>query len=891
MEIPKRYEPGPVERRWLEFWLRSGFFAAPADGKSEPYSIVIPPPNITGRLHTGHALNITLQDILVRWRRMQGRDTLWLPGTDHAGIATQMVIERELQRQGIDRQALGREAFVQRGWEWKEEHGGAILEQLKRLGASCDWSRLRFTLDEGLSGAVREAFVRLYDEGLIYRGQAIVNWCPGCRTALSDLEVVHKEAAGKLYHLVYPIQGLSKGIPVATTRPETMLGDTAVAVHPEDERYAHLVGRTALLPVLHREIPIVADAAVESAFGTGAVKVTPAHDPNDFAIAGRHHLPAVVVIDEAGRMTQAAGPYSGMDRFACRKKLVDDLTASGDLTRIQDYVHAVGRCDRCDTVVEPYLSDQWFVRMEPLAREALRKVQDGSIEFVPENRKNDYFEWIRNLHDWCISRQLWWGHRIPAWSCASCRDLVVAREAPGFCPTCSGKEMVQDSDVLDTWFSSSLWPFSTLGWPDRTADLERYYPTSVLVTGYDILFFWVARMVMMGLKFMGEIPFRRVYFNGLVRDEKGRKMSKTRGNVVDPLELMEHFGTDALRFTLASMASPGSDVALDMKRVEGYQAFANKIWNATRFVLINLNTDVQPLEPGFRPPPDSLSLTDRWIISRVNGLSREVNRALDAFRYDEAAGALYQFLWHQFCDWYIEAAKAQLLGDNRDSPAAENSRAVLVRVLDRILRLLHPFMPFLTEELWQRLPHDGPSLAVASFPVWRQEEEDPEAETEMALLMAVVTKLRNIRAETNIDPARKVELLVRTDLAGSRKLLESQALLVQTLGNVSRFRLVEEIPPALLAARGVVAGMELAIPLADALNLAGERRRLAREIEKVERELEVTRRKLENESFVGRAPAEVVQKVQSVHRELLERRAKLSETLSGLDPPEASPTA
>jgi valyl-tRNA synthetase len=885
MEVPKRYEPAEVERRWLDFWEKSGLFTPSPRLGTEPYSIVIPPPNITGRLHAGHALNITLQDILIRWRRMQGRETLWLPGTDHAGIATQMVVEKDLQTHGTSRQTLGREAFEQRVWQWRDEHGGAILGQLKRLGASCDWSRLRFTLDEGLSVAVREVFVRLHEEGLIYRGKAIVNWCPSCRTALSDLEVVHRETAGKLYHLLYPVEGTSEKIPVATTRPETMLGDTAVAVHPDDERYRHLVGKTAVLPVLGRRIPILADPAVESSFGTGAVKVTPAHDPNDFAISLRHSLPAVTVIDVAGRMSKEAGPYAGLDRYACRKKLVADLSASGVLTKTEDHTHSVGRCDRCDTVVEPTLSDQWFVRMEPLAQEALRAVEEGRIRFVPENRKNDYFEWMRNIHDWCISRQLWWGHRIPAWSCAACGRWIVARSQPGSCPECGGAALAQDPDVLDTWFSSALWPFSTLGWPEATQDLRRYYPTSVLVTGYDILFFWVARMAMMGLKFMGEVPFHQVYFNGLVRDDKGRKMSKTRGNTVDPLELMDRFGTDALRFSLAAMSSPGTDVALDLKRVEGYQAFGNKIWNATRFVLLNLGEENAGSPPAPGADSRDLGLVDRWILSRVNSLTREVSQALEEFRYDEAAGALYHFLWHQYCDWYIEAVKPVLVGEGSGSPGAARSRAILVSVLDRILRLLHPFMPFLTEELWQRIPHDGLSVAVASFPRWSSREEDVEAEREMAILVTVVTKLRNLRSESNVDPGRRVEALFRTDSAPLRRTLEEQGSLILTLARLSEFRFVEGIPPQMDAARGVVAGLEMAIPLAGAVNLEEERQRLSRELGKLERELEALSRKLENPSFADRAPAEVVEKVRTSHRELLDRKTKLASTLAGLLPP------
>ncbi|HEV8336045.1 MAG TPA: valine--tRNA ligase [Candidatus Polarisedimenticolia bacterium] len=890
MEVPKRYEPGVVEKRWIEFWQASGFFSPAPDPGSDPYCIVIPPPNITGRLHAGHALNITLQDILIRWRRMQGRDTLWLPGTDHAGIATQMVVERELLKEGTSRHTLGREAFERHVWEWKEKHGDAIVDQLKRLGASCDWTRLRFTLDPGLSAAVREVFVRLYEQGLIYRGQAIVQWCPSCRTALSDLEVVHKETAGKLYHLAYPVEDSREVIPVATTRPETMLGDTAVAVHPEDDRYRALVGKHAILPILGRRIPILADAAVDSSFGTGAVKVTPAHDPNDFAIASRHALPAVVVIDAAGKMTAEAGPYAGLDRYACRKKLVIDLAASGVLTRTEEHPHAVGRCDRCDTVVEPTLSKQWFVRTKPLAEEAIRAVEDGRIRFVPENRKNDYFKWMHNIHDWCISRQLWWGHRIPAWTCGACSEVTVARTEPTACPRCGGGHPAQDPDVLDTWFSSALWPFSTLGWPAETADLRRYYPTSVLVTGYDILFFWVARMTMMGLKFMGKVPFHRVYFNGLVRDEKGRKMSKTRGNTVDPLELMERFGTDALRFTLASMSSPGADVALDLKRVEGYQSFGTKIWNATRFVLMNLKQDASASEPRFRSGSENLDLTDRWIISRVNSLTRDVNRALEEFRYDEAAAALYHFLWHEFCDWYIEAVKPRLVGDSSGTPAARRSRAVLARVLDRILRLLHPFMPFVTEELWQRLPHEGASLAVAAFPEWRSEEEDADAEREMALLIVAVGKLRNLRAESGIDPGRKVEALFRTDLARPRRVLEEHGELIRTLARLSQFRFVDEIPAGVPMARGVVTGLEMGIPLAEALDLDEERRRITREMEKLDRELKTAEGKLDNPSFMERAPADIVEKVRAAHRELRERRAKLAGSLADLQAPEPGPS-
>ncbi len=882
MEVPKRFEPAAVEKRWREFWLKSGVFAPKQEAGKDPYCIVIPPPNITGRLHAGHALNATLQDILIRWRRMQGRDTLWLPGTDHAGIATQMVVERELQKEGKSRHTLGREAFLERVWAWKKEHGDAIVEQLQRLGASCDWSRLRFTMDDGLSRAVREVFVRLFEEGLIYRDKAIVNWCPQCRTALSDLEVVHREIGGKLYHLNYPVKTTSQHVTVATTRPETMLGDTAVAVHPEDERYRGLVGKTAILPVLEREIPIIADEGVDRTFGTGAVKVTPAHDPNDFAIARRHDLPAVVILDESARTTSEAGPYAGMDRYACRKKLVTDLTAAGILTKVEDHPHSVGRCHRCDTVVEPMLSDQWFVRMEPLAREAIAAVEDARVRFIPDNRKNDYFEWMRNIHDWCISRQLWWGHRIPAWTCAACGHLTVARQDPASCSSCGRAGLVQDPDVLDTWFSSALWPFSTLGWPEKTPDLTRYYPNSALVTAYDILFFWVARMIMMGFKFMGKAPFEQVYFNGLVRDEKGRKMSKTRGNTVDPLDLMDRFGTDALRFTLAAMASPGADTVLDLNRVEGYQAFGTKIWNAARFVLMNLPEGTEAAKPEFRASSTNLSLTDRWIISRINGVSREVDQALEQFRYDEAASTLYHFFWHEFCDWYIEMVKPSLIGESRHTPESLRSRAILLRVLDRALRLLHPFMPFLTEEIWQRLPHEGETLALADYPRFRVEEEDSDAEKEVAFLMAVVTKLRNLRAESNLSAGLKLEALFHTDLARPRRIVEAHAATLYTLARLSAFRFVAEIPRDLAAARGVVPGLEMALPLAGALDPQEEKRRLERETEKARKELAGLEAKLSNEAFVGRAPKDIVEKVRESRQELTERIEKLSRAVSEL---------
>jgi valyl-tRNA synthetase len=879
-DLDKTFDPNRFEARWYEHWLRLGVFAARPDSARPPFSMVIPPPNITGRLHMGHALNNTLQDILARWRRMRGDDVLWLPGTDHAGIATQMVVDRELAREGLSRERLGREAFVARVWRWKEEYGGAIIGQLKRLGCSCDWSRERFTLEPALSRAVREAFVRLYEDGLVYRDKFIVNWCPRCRTAISDLEVLPEETHGHLYTIAYPYADGSGAIQVATTRPETMLGDTGVAVHPDDERYRGRVGTTVILPLVGRSLPIVADPFVDRMFGTGAVKVTPAHDANDFVAAQRTGLPPLLIMDEGARMNDnVPGPYRGLDRFEARRKVIDDLKSAGRLVEVKDHLHNVGRCQRCHTVIEPYLSTQWFVRVRPLADAAVRAVAEGRVRFTPPHWLNSYNEWMEKIHDWCISRQLWWGHQIPAWHCDACARITVAREAPAACPGCGRGTPRQDPDVLDTWFSSALWPFSTLGWPERTPDLLRYYPTTTLVTGFDILFFWVARMIMMGQRFMGEEPFRRVYITGMVRDAKGQKMSKTRGNVVDPLELADRHGTDALRFTMAAMATPGADLPLDEERMAGYRAFANKIWNATRFLLMNLGGDTGAGDA--LPARDRLAPADRWILSRLSRLAATVDESLKAFRFDETANALYRFLWHEYCDWYVEMCKPALAA-GADPAAAARARCVLVHVLERVLRLLHPVMPFVTEELWQRLPHRGETIALAPYPDPDPSHLDPEAERRVTLVMEVVTRVRNLRAELNLDPARRLSLLYRTTDAQARATLSASLKEILSLARLETAREVESLDGGGPAARAVAAGVDLAVPLTGVLDPEAERRRLQREIDRLAREHESRARKLENADFLGKARPEAVEKVRREHGELEGRIERLRRTLQSL---------
>jgi len=879
-ELDREYSPPEVERRWSREWADAGIFSGDPDSGKQPFCMVIPPPNVTGNLHIGHVLVYTLHDITARWRRLQGRDVLWLPGTDHAGIATQTVVERALAQDNLTRLELGRTAFEKRVWDWKREYGGNIVRALRDLGSSVDWSRERFTLDEGLSRAVRTVFVKLHDEGLIYRDRYIVNWCPRCRTAISDLETVTRNVTGKMYTIRYPgAEGGEHEIQVATTRPETMLGDTGVAVHPDDERYAARVGQRVEVPLTGRDVPIVADSFVDPEFGTGAVKVTPAHDPNDFEAGRRLGLAELVVIDESGKMTEAAGPdYAGLDRFAARKRVLRELKQRNLLVEVKPHEHAVGHCQRCNTVIEPLISTQWFVKIRPLAEPAIEAVEQGRTRFVPSAWSKTYFEWMRNIHDWCISRQLWWGHRIPAWYCDACDETLVRNEAPQSCPSCGG-ELRQDEDVLDTWFSSALWPFSTLGWPEQTQDLEQYYPTSLLITGHDIIFFWVARMMMMGLKFMGDVPFREIYIHGLVRDAQGEKMSKSKGNAVNPDEIHQRYGTDAVRLTMAMLAAPGNDIPLAPERMEGYRAFANKLWNASRFVLLKLDPDSTA---EYRR--EELGLADRWILSRSQRTVREVSQALEDYRYDRAADLLYHFVWHQFCDWYIELVKPDLPPIvDRDDPAAERrfvtSQAVLLEVLDTLLRLLHPFMPFITEELWQKLPHSAGYLAAGSWPQVDAELLDPAAEQAVELLQELVVKIRNLRAETNIEPAKRVRVLLHAAGRPEFELLRGETERIAALVRAEKVELRERIDKDLVAARGVVRDVQIAIPLEGLLDFDAARGRLMKDLDKVEKELGTRSRKLNNASFLERAPAEVVERERERQHELIERKGRLEQNL------------
>jgi valyl-tRNA synthetase len=894
VELPKTYEPSSVEDKWYRLWSERGYFRGDEARGGRAFSMVIPPPNITGSLHMGHALNNTIQDILSRYHRMLGDVTLWIPGTDHAGIATQNVVERQLAAEGTDRRALGRERFVARVWSWRKESGSTITRQLARLGVSCDWERERFTMDEGLSRAVREVFVRLYEQDLIYRDRYLINWCPRCRTALSDLEAEHQETAGELYHLRYPYADGSGAIVVATTRPETLLGDTAVAVHPDDERYRDSVGKQVILPALGRRIPIIADASVSREFGTGAVKITPGHDPNDFLTGKRHGLPMISVMDEEARMTAEAGPYRGLDRYECRKRLVADLEAEGLVEKIEPHQLAVGQCYRCRTVVEPLLSVQWFVRVGPLAARAIEAVRDGRTRFVPEHWEKVYFGWMENIRDWCVSRQLWWGHQIPAWYCRDCDENavhgdgvdgfvvseravpIVSREDPTECPRCRGSNLIRDSDVLDTWFSSALWPFSTMGWPEQTATLSRFYPTSVLVTGFDIIFFWVARMMMMGLHFMNDVPFRDVYVHALVRDEQGQKMSKSKGNVIDPLELLDRYGTDALRFTLVALSAMGRDIKLSEERVEGYRNYANKIWNAARFVLLNVGAE-QSATIRLPLPADDLTLADRWILHRLAVVSAEVRAALDSYRFNEAASALYRFLWSDYCDWYLEMAKISLGEPDRRA----TTLGVLVGVMERFLRLLHPFMPFLTEELWQALPasKDTESIMIAAYPAaeadWLRADVDA-----MDTVIETIRAVRNVRADLNVAPSAAIELVV---FGGGRRRLEPHEGYVRRLAGVKTidYRDGGERPKG--AATVVVDGLELAVPLRGLIeDPAAEIARNRRQLEKLDKEMHAISAKLANPQFLERAPAEIVEKERGKARELGERRASLERSLERL---------
>jgi valyl-tRNA synthetase len=871
-ELPTRYEPAAIEQKWYAAWEEGGYFTPIVDRERPKFSIVIPPPNVTGRLHIGHALVNTLQDIIVRWKRMSGFNTLWLPGTDHAGIATQMVVERELNREGINRHDLGREKFVERVWEWKESYGHQIIDQLKRLGASADWSRLRFTLDEGLSRAVRYVFVKLHEDRLIYRGVAIVNWCPHCRTAISDVEVEYVERQSKLYQIDYQVVDSDRHLTVATTRPETMLGDTALAVHPDDERYKDLIGKEAIVPIANRRVPIVADPIlVDPEFGTGVVKVTPSHDRNDYEAGKRNNLPQLQVIDEGGRMSEAAGAeYAGLDRFDARKKVVDALRDGGLLREVKDYTHSVGIHGKCETVIEPMVSRQWFVRIEPLARPAIEAVRSGAIQIIPQTWEATYFNWMENIHDWTISRQLWWGHRIPAFYCAN-GHVTVAMDAPKTCPECGSTEITQETDVLDTWFSSGLWPFSTMGWPDQTPDFEVFYPTDALITGFDILFFWVARMIMFGLRFTGKPPFSQVFLNGLVRDEHGQKMSKTKGNVIDPLDVIDEFGADAVRFTLAIFAS-GRDIPLAKSRMQGYAAFANKIWNASRFAMMHIDTE---LKSSGNLKIETLKIVERWILSRLNDTTLQMNRALASYRFDEASNVIYQFFWHDFCDWYIEMAKPVLLGREGDDADRANARRVLLEVLDRSLRLLHPFMPFITEEIWQKLGGVEPSIMVADYPVATDELRDPDGERLVDITRQIVTRVRNLRAEQGFTPSDRPALHVSTTDERDANFFRHYAYLLVSLARLTAVKVNEAAPAS--AFKDAIGGIEIAVDFPVKERTPEEIERMRRDLEKARKELEGVDARLANEQFVRNAPPNVVQVAQARQVELRAKIEKLME--------------
>ena len=870
--LDKAYEPHEAEKRWYRFWEENHKFAAQEHSAKKGYSIVIPPPNVTGVLHMGHALNNTLQDILCRYRRLRGDNVLWMPGTDHAGIATQNVVEKKLAAEGSDRHQLGREKFIERVWEWRRESGGAIINQLKRLGASCDWERERFTMDEGLSRAVRKVFVQLYEEGLIYQGNYIINWCCRCSTALSDLEVEHEESDGHLYHIRYPFPGGTGAITVATTRPETMLGDTAVAVHPDDERYQNFSHSVVILPLMNRKIPIIRDSYVNMDFGTGALKVTPAHDPNDFEIGRRHNLPEIKVIGDDGLMTAEAGKFEGMDRFKCREAVVKELQALGLLEKIEPLKHSVGHCYRCHTVVEPNLSKQWFVSVKPLAEKAIAAVKEGKTRIIPEVWANTYFDWMNNIRDWCISRQIWWGHQIPAWTCQKCQKMTVAMETPAACE-CGGTELIQETDVLDTWFSSALWPFSTMGWPDNTPLLKTFYPTSVLVTAFDILFFWVARMMMMGIHFMGEVPFKDVYIHALVRDEDGQKMSKSKGNVIDPLSVIDRYGTDAFRFTLAAFAAQGRDVKMSEKRVEGYRHFINKLWNAARFALMNISDEV--ISKGSEIKGE-LSLPNRWILSRLSQASHTAAQALDTYHFNDAAGALYKFVWHEFCDWYLEAVKPALYGKLGEEKQ-EETMMVLWQVLKDTLILLHPFIPFVTEEIWHKLPKTEGSVMDAEYP--EHKALDIDAESEMDLVISMITGIRNIRGEMNISPSMMLEVLIQTDDDKVRGIAETQKDMIADLARLKS--LTVSLPGAKPkgAATAVVQGATIFVSLEGIIDVAQEVRRLEKEIGKITTEMIAVLKKMQNEDFLAKAPPDVVEKVKEKHDMLLEKQEKLQVNL------------
>ncbi|MEC5270763.1 valine--tRNA ligase [Caldifermentibacillus hisashii] len=871
--MPTKYDPNSIEKGRYEWWVKNKFFEAEDDETKQPYSIVIPPPNVTGKLHLGHAWDTTLQDIITRIKRMQGYDVLWLPGMDHAGIATQAKVEQKLRAEGKSRYDLGREKFLEETWKWKEEYAQTIRHQWAKLGLGLDYSRERFTLDEGLSKAVREVFVSLYKKGLIYRGEYIINWDPVTKTALSDIEVIYKDIQGAFYHLRYPLKDGSGYIEIATTRPETMLGDTAVAVHPEDERYKHLIGKTLVLPIVGREIPIIADEYVDMEFGSGAVKITPAHDPNDFEVGNRHNLERILVMNEDGTMNEKAGKYRGMDRFECRKQIVKDLQEQGFLIKIEEMVHSVGHSERSGAVVEPYLSTQWFVKMKPLAEAAIKlQKTEGKVHFVPERFEKTYLHWMENIRDWCISRQLWWGHRIPAWYHKETGEVYVGHEAPQ-----DAENWEQDPDVLDTWFSSALWPFSTMGWPDKeAADLKRYYPTDALVTGYDIIFFWVSRMIFQGLEFTGKRPFKDVLIHGLVRDAEGRKMSKSLGNGVDPMDVIDQYGADSLRYFLATGSSPGQDLRYSTEKVESVWNFANKIWNASRFALMNM---------GGLPYEDidlngKKSVADEWILTRLNETIETVTNLAEKYEFGEVGRALYNFIWDDFCDWYIEMAKLPLYGE--DETAKKTTRSVLAYVLDQTMRLLHPFMPFITEEIWQNLPHEGESISVAEWPKVRPELSNQEASEQMKLLVEIIRSVRNIRAEVNTPMSKKIAMIINAHDEKILDTLETNKAYLERFCNPEMLTIgVGALAPE-KAMTAVVSGAEIYLPLQGLINIEEEITRLEKELEKLNKEVERVQKKLANEKFVAKAPAQVVEEERAKEKDYLEKRATVQERLEEL---------
>ena len=870
-ELPKTYDPKSVEDKLYSFWNDSGFFHAEVNPDKKPYTIVIPPPNVTGQLHMGHAFDETLQDILIRTKRMQGYEALWMPGTDHAGIATQIKVEENLRKEeGLTRYDLGREKFLERVWDWKHKYGNRIISQLKKLGSSCDWERERFTMDEGCSKAVREVFVNLYNKGLIYKGHRIINWCPHCATALSDAEVEYETQPGKLWHIRYPLSDGSGDLVVATTRPETFMGDTGVAVNPNDERYKHLIGKTCILPIMNREIPIFGDEYVDMEFGTGCVKVTPCHDPNDFEMGQRHNLEQILVFNEDATVNENGGKYEGMDRYECRKAVIKDLEEGGYLVKIEDHEHNVGTCYRCGTTVEPMTSAQWFVKMAPLAKPAMDVVKEGKTKFVPDRFSKTYLRWMENVHDWCISRQLWWGHRIPAFYCDDCGEMTVSKEDIHVCPKCGSKNVRQEEDVLDTWFSSALWPFSTLGWPEKTKELEYFYPTSTLVTGYDIIFFWVARMIFSGVEHMGETPFDTVYIHGLVRDAQGRKMSKSLGNGIDPLEIIDQYGADALRFTLATGNSPGNDMRFSTERVEASRNFCNKIWNASRFIQMNLTIDKE--KPAALPA--DLALEDKWIVSKYNTLIAEVTRNIDQYELGLAAAKLNDFIWDNFCDWYIEIAKTRL--QNGD----EDVQKVLCYVLSGAMQLLHPFMPFITETIWQALPHEGPSVMVSQWPEYLDTLHFAAEEAQMETLMNAVRAIRNRRSEMNVPPSKKAKVLVLTD---KKDTFAAGAGFFPKLAYASDIELIDAVPAdAAKMASVVTEDAQLYMPMGDLIDFAAERARLEKEKAKVEDDIAFVMKKLDNPNFVNKAPEKVVAVEREKVEKLREHLAKLEESIAAL---------